>query len=459
MRAHSAIVQRTVGVALLWVALVAQDCDDERPVSSRDAGELVVRCDPVEFVVSLNDDDDDGNDEIDRAQTPISPTAEDNLRVLKFDHPDAAKVFVAEPVVRADGSPAPLRAYRQDRSTRFDFTAVHDVPVDLLLEGLARSNGRAELGFEYQYFKADGSTLCGPGAVGTVVDPRIDIERVDTADPKILARGNTTMKVGWKPDMPVRSTQWSFDGSGDFRNPDRPRSRFQAGTAWTPAGDRDAQLVRNEITFELPGAPRVEVATPLNVTAPRSVVTGQTTPLTGTSAISTRRIVNVQRARASEFTLFRWRVDYTIRDQFGDSITQSYRGGAHVTIREVVPLRSAIPAGVDDLGAWIRAQIPRNTSVAWRNKDDGEIRDSLALGPPVSTIVDLVQGRIQFVPRAAGANVATMRGHQWFVSVNGDAALERAVTANDLDVQVVSLVPDPPGERLELRSTYVVRLP
>jgi hypothetical protein len=445
-------------MAAALAALTAVGCASGHPVSSRDLGVIPARCDPVEFVVSLNGDDDDDDGTTDHDQTPISPTAEDNLRTIRFDHPDAARVFIAEPVRVDDGSPAPVRAYQTDRSTAFDFTATHAVPVDLLLEGLETSGGRRDLGFEYQYFRADDSTLCGPGALGTVVEPEITVARVDPDDPKLLAHGSTTLEVSWEPAVDERTTAWGFDGSGTFRTPDRRRSRFEAGTTFTPAGDRDRELARNEVTFDLAATPRIEMATPLNVTAPRSVTTTQTAPLVGTSALSTRQIGNVQRARDAEYRLFRWRVDYVIRDQFGDSITDSYRGGAHITIREVVPLTSPVTTGIDDLDAWIQAQIPRNTSVDWRNADDGEINDRLELGPPVSTVVELVQGRIRFVPRAAGANVATMRGHEWFVSVDEDAALERAVTSNDLDVVVVSLTPDPPGERLELRSTYTVRI-
>jgi hypothetical protein len=429
-------------------------------IGTRDVGSIEVRCSPVTFVVSLNDDDDNYNFVADHQQG-IQPATEDNLREFKFNHPKAAEVFIGEPVIIRGGTSAlgtRVRAYQADKSTAFDFSKNHKVPVTMYLEGIGRSTRVNDIGFEYQYFRADGTTLCGPGATGTVVDVDVELSGINRGNPKLLALGRTSSRVYKTPK--IRSTyEWSYDGDGLFRNPTRARTRFTAGRNWTPANQRDSQMVRCKLEFPTAGNCVIQSYASLNVTAPRRVRADRTGTIEGGSSISTVRIVNDKQARQSSFHLFRWGVNYTILDQFGNEITQSHRGGAHVTTREDVPIHSAIPSGIDDLEAWLRSQIPLHTSVNWRRNNDGLIEDTVHLAPPVSTIVRLQQGRLRLIPRTFGQDVVTMNGHAWFVSVNGDQALSRQVTNNSLRVHVIGFGPDPPGERVDLQSEYTVILP
>jgi hypothetical protein len=349
-----------------------------------------------------------------------------------------------------------VRAWANDKVTPFDFTRKHALPATLYLEGVEDSTQEGDFGFEYQYFGQGDLALCGAAAKGTVVKARMRFSNLAPTDTKLLAQGRISMSIAKTPD--VRSTYaWSYDGDGTFSSPSQQTTRFKAGNAFTPT--QGSQLVRCRLTFETrpPGA--IVVTSPLDITAPRSVDASRQGDLPAqlSNVIRTQDVRNANRARQIEFGLLNYDVDYTILDQFGAPIVQSERGGAHVTAREDVPLRSAIPAGITSLQAFFDEKIPRNTSINWRNQDDGVIKDNLRLGPTASTILRQQAGQLRFIPNIVGANVATMDGHAWSVSVNGDPALARPVTNNSLRTTVIDFQQQANGESVQFSTTYTVR--
>ena len=455
---------RTSILCLIAIALLGgcrgptpRNAERDREVRTSDEGAVDARCESLSFVVSLNHDDDDGDGMEDR-RGPL-PAAEDNLRKFVFNQPGASEVFVGEPVLLAGGGSAlgtRVRAWEQDKATPFDFTRKHALPATLYLEGVEESAQEGDFGFEYQYFGGGDVALCGGASKGIVVKVRMTFSSLAPSDTKLLAQGRISMSIVKTPNVQSTYT-WSYDGDGTFASASRQTTRFTAGNAFTPA--QGSQLVRCNVTFETKPPGTILVTSPLDITAPRSVAASSNgeLPAQQSNVIKTQDIRNVAGARRTEFGLLNYDVDYTILDQFGAPIVQSERGGAHVTAREDVPLRSAIPAGIASLQAFFDEKIPTNTSINWRNQDDGVINDNLRLGPRASTILRLQAGQLRFIPNTIGADVVTMDGHEWFVSVNGDPALAQRVTNNSLRTTVIDFQQQANGESVQFSTTYTVR--
>lgn len=431
--------------------------DEFADADSQDVGIIKVGCDPVKFIVSLNDDDDNEDDTEDLSDV-IDPDLENNLREFLFDHAKAAEVFVSEPVIIPSRDPAisvRLRAYNKDKRTPFDFSANHSVPVTMFLEGIAEGDEKDDLAFEYQYFKKDGEALCGADAKGKVAKAKMKLSSVKKKDPKLLSKGKITVQIVDKPK--ANAYAWSYDGSGAFDNAAKRKTKFTAGDVLTPRRLRDTQLVRCTLTFP---AGNILLTAPLNVTQPRTVTTATTgaLPAVNSNVVRTQNIRTEDRSRQINFFLLRYHVDYIIRDQFGDKITESTRGGAKVTIREVVPLVSDIAAGLEDLQAFFDRKIRTNTTQAWKVKLDGKIKDDLQLGPLTATILRAPNRTLEIIPRTVGSRLCNMAAHEWFVSINSDANLEKRVTNNSMDANVLNFQSQANGESVQFTTVYTVTL-
>lgn len=443
--------------------------------ATRDLEIVRPACDPVVFIVSLNNDDDDLNGREDRKQRRISPT-DDNLRQFTFKapaaFPGAAKVYVAEPVMVATGTSAVgrtnrVRGYRDDRRTAFEFNRLYDLPLTLYLEGVKVSDRKQDFGFEYQFADANEKYLpCGGGAQGTVVNVEAGL-KVEKGDGKRF-RKHDKMLIGADGRASAvvqpagfQTIAWSYDGTATVAPPNRPATALTAGLVPTNVARRD----RDELRFRVTEAGlHVEAHNPVNITAPvhADPISGWTN---GRPKDSPRRPQNCRQyfdANRGTFSLFRTHIDYRLLDQFHDPIKESAWGTRVVQVRENIGnvMTSPLPA----VRAWIQQQLRWTQN--WKTKKNGKIEDKLrAFGLPKDVTLaprnPANPGRRRFHPtlRAVGGvlfNLGTGR-HEWEASVNGDHPT--VVTQNQLSVVVHDTCAGPGDTNIQLRSTYQITTP
>lgn len=447
------VIGRRVAVLLSAAAACAPFSDTARRFATRDVGPISVRCERFTFIASLNDDDDDRNRSRDARQTPL-PAAEDNLRQFDFDHPEAAEVYVSPIVTVADLVPAVgtrVRAWAASRGAPFDFTRRHPVPVTLYLEGLTPSGARGDLGFEYQYIRPDGTTLCGGGPTGTVTAVTAALSVPGSGAPfdrhrKMLVTGAGAVEATVTPTSPG-TIGWTYDGDGSFAAPAALSTTFAAGQTFT-APPRDTRFLR----FQLNEAGQViEALHPVNLTAPRHVSTNIAgfDYLTGWNDANQGRMDLVPQTR----------IPYVILDQFREPIDQSAYAGKTPQIRENIGrvLTSPLPT----VAAWIQAEL--SWARDWTSKPEGRFVDRIEiLRAPKDVFVQTVAGRRSFHPplQAVGGIAMHIPGgstHQWELSVNGVGAV--AVTQNTFTSVVDSTRSQGGGIQIRIRSRYGVTIP
>ncbi len=419
-----------------------------------DIGALSVRCQPFTFITSLNDDDDNQDRQVDR-RGAIAAAFEDNLRRFDFDHPGASEVYVAAPVRVPDQTPVlnvRVRAYQADKSTPFDFTRNHAVPVTMYLEGIQTSSRREDIGFEYNYFLANGQTLCGDAPTGTIMEVRARFRtRGGGGAPfdrhrKMLIGGRGEGNASVEPAT-IGTTTWSYDGDATLATPDQLVTGFRAGLTFTPPVLIDGHRLRFEVDE---GGQRIRASHPVNLTAAQHLSANRS------GFQYTSPWYNANRGR---FTLIPTRrIRYTILDQARRPIRESAYAGRKPQIRENIGnvLTSPIPAVM----AWIRNDL--NWTRDWKDKTGGRFTDRIqALDISKDPFTQSVAGRVSFHPSLQVVGGVLMQvmppaTHEWQLSINGDAI---AVGTRNPFSSVVNATRQGQGVEIQVRSTYRVVTP
>ncbi|MCK4786454.1 MAG: hypothetical protein KAV87_22035 [Desulfobacteraceae bacterium] len=437
---------------------------------TRDLNEVKAGCDPVTFIVSLNDDDDNENKRRDRKEARIDPKREDNLRQFIFNFPNAAKVYVAEPVLFSNGKTAVksrIRAYKEDRKSRFIFNKEYSVPLTMYFEGVKPSTDPLDFGFEYQFKDKNENWICGADAKGTVIDvtSKLDIKKGRGA---IFSKRNR-MLIGVRGDASTKlslqmgSYEWTYDGTAAISAPNQLDTDFQAGRTITPL----LRLNQEQLRFRLTKAGLViEAHLGVNITAPvyaqayRGWINGRPKD----SPRNPRRWFDANRG---SFSLFNTRIDYRLLDQFRETIKYSAWGSRMVQDRENIGrvLTSPIPS----VRTWIQNDLSWTEN--WRDKPNGQINDRLrALGITKDHLLaprdPANPGRRRFHPdlrRQGGIlmNMGTHR-HEWEASVNGEiptGMTRNVVTQNEFSVTVLDTRQAGGDVQIRLRSRYVIHTP
>ncbi|WP_417459907.1 hypothetical protein [Kordiimonas sp.] len=461
-RKPSILIRR---VALLVAACQLGACVETSNLYSRDITAVTPRCNPVLFIVSLNNDDDDGRGGADFNQARL-PANEDNLRIFTFNHPGAAKVFIGEPVLVRGGTSAVgkgankrVRAYSVNAAgapgRAFGFNQVYNTPVTFVMEGTHVSGGRNDFGFEYDYRNAQDQHICGPGAQGTVVDARgtISVEKGHgtnfSVNRKLLIDSTVSATSTWAPAG--FNPTWQYDGTATIATPNALNTTFTSQQTLTPVANKDAHHLAARVTDS---GMSIDVHTPLNITAPVHAEAPRAWQTRPVRTVTTPWL----NANPGNISLFSSRIVYELQDQFHEDIKDSAWENHEVQIQENIGLvlTSPIPA----VNAWMGANL--SWTRPWVNKPNARINDNLnALQIPNNIIVVNNAGRLSFVPglQAVGGvlmNLGTST-HQWEASVDG--ALPTVVTNNSFSVATSATRPRGGGIEIQLTSTYGVVTP
>ncbi len=442
---------------------------DVDPVNVADPGAIAMVSGQVPYVGSLNDDDDDADRRLDLSRSGPPPASEDNLRKLTFYIPDANWVYISEPInltTQRSAIGAKIRAWDKTRGAPFQFgqtlpTSAAD-PLTVYIEGI-QTSAVDEIGFEYQYFRDRRmqQTVGGGASRSTVVQVSFaggGRTRGLTPRQKLLAKGDLSTAATVSPKLPNARYLWTYDnatnGSFEAATAATLASKFSAQARWTAVRDQD--LARFRVTDpRTPGGP-IEVAERLNIVAPRSVTPNPPTLPDQPGTLSTRGIINQDQANNTRFRLFRWRVEYTVLDQFGDNIYDAEKGGAKVQVREDVPIGSPIPG----LNAWFAGS---TTTPVWKDiLASGRFPDRLASdrgqGIPYATVMNTTPGSFALLTNTDGQEIVRMEHHVWHVTVDrAQDELDKRVTDNALRVRVSSYRAGPPQEA-DFISSYTIRL-
>lgn len=464
MRVASA---RTLVVAMIAIAAIAvapapvgQAAIEETKLHTRDLVSVPISCDREVFITSLNNDDDNGNGTADKDETlPLrnrrrQPVQENNLREFVFNVPEAKRVYIAPTVViptNEDAVGTRVRAYESDRKTRFTF-GERDVPVTMLLEGIKQSPVANDIGFEYQYFKEDGTTVCGSFAQGTVV--RADgVFRVETGkgspfsnQHKMLIGGTAQGRATVAPAGLV-TPQWTYDAAGaTFSASDQLTTDFTGSMTFTPAARIDQDELRLGLTGTAtkPANQKIEAHEPVNLTAPRRV------RLTEGEA---RRASDTGMMDADEgtFNLINTLYVYAIQDQTGVNIRRSAYAGRMPQARENIA--AVLSSPIAPVQAWITANLEHSPD--WVNMADGELRDRIrAIALNKNLIVVTENGRRRFEPslrREGGVVMSLGRAtHIWQLSVNGNEIVDATNNTFSATVQKI----EDKAQKINVRATY-----
>lgn len=463
----------TARAALLLAACQLGACVETSNLYSRDITAVTPKCDPVLFIVSLNNDDDDGRGGADLNQ-PRLPANEDNLRVFTFNHPGATKVFIGEPVLVRGGNSAVgkgankrVRAYSVNAAgapgRAFAFNKVYNTPITFVMEGTHVSGGRNDFGFEYDYRNAQDQHICGPGAQGTVVDARgtISVEKGHgtnfSVNRKLLIDSTVNATSTWAPAG--FTPTWQYDGTGTIATPNAPNTSFTSQRTLTPVANKDRHHLAARVTDS---GMSIDVHTPLNITAPRHAEAPAAWRAQPTKTVTTPWL----NANPGNISLFSSRIVYELQDQFHEDIKGSAWENREVQIQENIGLVLTSP--IPTVNQWMGANL--NWTRPWVNKPNGRISDNLsAVQIPNNIIVVNNAGRLSFVPalQAVGGVMMHLRDpnlpppriatHQWEASVNG--ALPTVVTQNTFTVTTSATRPRGGGIEIQLTSTYGVVTP
>ncbi len=427
---------------------------------SRDIGEVTPTCEQITFITSLNNDDDDNNKKTD-LRRKITKT-EDNLRKFVFTRGGASKAYISEPIMLQGGTSAigkkgRVRAYRQDKRTRFKFNQEHTLPVILYLEGVKTSSHKNDFGFEYDYRTDSSKIICGGGAQGTVINITATMAVASgngknfQKHNKMLITANGDAAVQIIPQGAAQISGWEYDGTAKIKTPNALKTSFTAGQTITPTN----LLNNHELKFRIKHDNQIiESHLPVNITAPiHATAYGGWT--NGTAVQS--RWVN---AGNGNFSLFRRYVAYTLLDQFRDPIKKSAWGNRMVQIRENIGAVMTSP--LPRVRNWINNSL--NWTQNWKNKPSGKFRDRLEATRMAKYMLlnaNSPPGRRQFDPSLVQTGGIMMnlggRTHIWEASVNGN--LPTTVTENTFNVTVANTRQARGGTEIQFESSYAVVTP
>lgn len=470
-----AIARRTA-VALLALATIALSlpATAQAILKTRDINTVSPACDPVTFIVSMNNDDDDNNGTRDYRDAAL-PAGEDNLRQFTFNLAGASKVFIGEPVMVQGGTTAVgrgkrVRAYTAARQP-FVFNRVYNTPVTMFLEGVKTSTNRLDFGFEYDYRDDADKHICGPGAQGTVVrgnarfSAKAGSGTAFNTNKKMLITGVGNAKSKWVPAG--YTPAWSYNGTAVLATPNANDTRFTAGTTITPAGGLNSEVLLARVQE---AGLIIEAHVPVNITAP--VHAQEYQGWINGAPIDSPSATRWHDANRGRFSLFSTSADYHLQDQFRQRIKTSAWAGRQVQVRENIGrvLVSTIPA----VQNWINRSL--RWTRRWKSKSNGEINDRLRvqLAPKSLIIQRRAAGGQEFIApmRAVGGVMMNLGAntHQWEASVNGQ--LPTVVTQNTFSVVTTNVCnsqvnlcgarpnhPRPRGIVIRLRSSYGVVTP
>jgi hypothetical protein len=427
---------------------------------SRDIGEVTPACKQITFITSLNNDDDDYNKKTDLKRKITKQ--EDNLRKFVFTREGASKAYILEPIMLQGGTSAigkkgRVRAYGQDKKTRFKFNQEHTLPAILYLEGIKTSSHKNDFGFEYDYRTDSGNIICGGGAQGTVIN-------ITSAMTVASGHGNNFQKhnkmlitaIGnavaqFIPQDAAQISGWKYDGAARIKTPNALKTSFMAGQIITPAN----LLGNHELRFRIKhGNQIIESHLPVNITAPihATAYGGWTNGMPVQS-----RWIN---ASKGNFSLLHRYVAYTLLDQFRDPIKKSAWGNRMVQIRENIGTVMTSP--LPRVRNWINNSL--NWTQNWKNKPTGKYRDSLEATRMAKYMLLDANSPLrkrQFDPSLVQTGGIMMnlggRTHIWEASVNGNLATP--VTENTFNVTVSNTRQTNGGTEIQFNSSYTVITP
>jgi hypothetical protein len=469
-RALAALLASTFLVALFLAAVnvaphPAGAAAPTTPLRTRDIGSVPVTCNSEVFISSLNNDDDNDNGTPDHRETlPLkkgrrATVPENNLREFIFDVPEATRVYIAEVALIPSNDIAVgsrVRAYKDDKSTPFKF-GDNQVPVTMYLEGKAQSPSANDIGFEYQYFKDDGSTVCGGFVQGTIVraDSSLAVATGKgtpfSRHHKMLITGDSQGTATVAPAGLV-APEWTYDApGGTFSTPTELATDFTAPVTFTPAARMGDDRLRLTLTATAtnPANQVIEANVPVNLTAARSL------RLRGDAV--RERPTGLMNAGRGRFDLFNWLVQYDILDQTEISIKESAYAGRQPQAQENIGsvLTSPIPEVQTQIGIL-------EHSPTWTDQSDGVLSDrikALDWSKDVIVVTNNGQRRFHSGLRSEGdilMHVAPPNTHIWELSVNGEGIVE--ATNNRFASTVIQVIGQG-AQQINIRSRYRVVLP
>ena len=400
---------------------------------TRDLVSISVSCDPITFIVSLNDDDDNNSGAPDYTKKlPLKDKSgaivqEDNLRQFDFNMPGAASVEISQVVDRNTqkpvvGSGKRVRAYKEDKQTPFSF-GLHPVPVTMYLEGVNQPSPKLDdIGFEFEYFKDQQGkhSLCGHTAVGTVVKVAADliVQSSKGADFKknnkmlITSQGKATVTV--TPAGSMKPEWFTDDPLGTFDDAKAFTTRYEAG----PGENQGRVRVKLTAASTNPAGQVIDAWIPVTASAPSHLQLKSGAQSSVTTVVSSD-------AGTGSLDLISIVFPYQILDQDRELLQQSTAYGERVpVVRENIKavLTSPLPA----IQSWIATGLKHTAD--WIDKPGGEIDDRIEitglnkdyLVVPKTTpwrfsaLVDHVGGVVMEIP--AGSS------HIWFLGVKDPKA-------------------------------------
>jgi hypothetical protein len=432
----------TVAALVLGTAGGARAAD---PVNVADIGAVTLTSGQVPFILSLNDDHDDGAATADFQRNGAPPSAkDDNLRELRFVPPAGGNfVVVYAPLNVATGKPAiddKIRGWDEPKKAVFRFGTAQATatakPLVLYMEGIKQTVVDG-VGFEFAYFKDQAMKQPVGGGSGLLTVVTVSLDRAGggrglAKNEKLLATGELTAVASVAPRVPSARYAWDFSNATTGRivvAKDPLRARFTAANRWTALLGQDRVIFT--ITDTRQAAAPIVATTPINVTAPRTVQARPAALNPLTIGVSAKGLVNAKQVDAETFTLFRWIVTYPVFDQFNAPIYDSDKGDTSIRafVREDVPISSPVP-GLQNYLSQIR------TTPAWKViKDDGTFFDNLNLKDiSMSAVLSTTPGHFSFVTGPTGTTIITLPHHVWHVTLNQDPTLDKTVTDNQLAV-------------------------
>jgi hypothetical protein len=399
---------------------------------SRDLFPIAVGCDPIVFIVSLNDDDENETGAPDYTKTlPLTDAKgalveEDNLRQFDFNLPNAAKVEIAQVVELPTSKPAVgktkrVRAYESDKKTPFKF-GKRQVPVTMYLEGVRQPSAKLnDIGFEYQYFKDQDAKvgLCGGTAIGTVVKVAADFKAESSGGAsfkkknKMLIVGEAVASAKVIP-AEVVTPEWSTDDPlGTFSAPQALQTDYEAGPVASAAGSRPLVKVKLTGVATKPPGQVIEASIPVIASAPSRLRLKQ-------GAVNSKKTAIWADPQPGTLDLIDIHFPYEILDQEGALIHADVAYAKRVpAVRENI--RAVLTSPLPAVQAWIAAGLKATTD--WIDKANGEINDHIEIsGLSTDLITTSVKGRRSFDNAISNVgdvlvDIPAGSSHIWYLGV------------------------------------------
>ena len=339
------------------------------------------------------------------------------------------------------------------------------LPTSFFIEGQRRSRTADDIRIPLRFFDKAGEQVAQTSLPGSVVQVRASLE-VDerTVDfqklQKMLILGSGAASASVRPDLSP-TIRWSYPGrAGRFVRPQQLTSAFTAGRRFTDPGTSPPPEIALSLGYV--GGQRIEAASPLLLTAPRSLALDSRS--SGRFSVPAPSARGFFSANGGAFSLFEKEVKYVLLDQYGAPISNSVYGGPVPTIKENIHLvlQSRIP-GVQQ---FIRRRLRATRD--WRDKPKGKFTDQLrAKNIPIANLrVRRSSGQLVFADEllrtdARGRPIGVLMdvgdaSHVWSISVDGreDPAIRVDATANPFTVRVTAIS----NGRIRFTSDYQVRL-